>query len=86
MIMAKKNIQPSPQIDWLWAAVLERKMVFHYSLKDMASIAGISYEKMRRYISESPWLWPDRVREKIIHEFGIRVVKEVVGQPGGTAV
>ena len=83
--MSKKTIQPSPQIDWLWAAVLERKMVFHYDLKDLAALAGISYEKMRRYICESPWLWPERVREKILQELGIRIVKEVVGQPGGTA-
>lgn len=85
--MARKKPKTiPPKIDWLWAAVLERKMVFGYDLKDMANIAGVSYEKMRRFINMSPWTWPDNVRETVLQEFGIRVIREVEGQPEGRAV
>ena len=78
--MPKKTDQQ--KIDWLWAAILERKMVFGYDLKAMANIGGVSYEKMRRYITQSPWTWPDFVLERVINHFGIRIIRKVDGQPG----
>ena len=70
-----------PPIDWLWAAVLERKMVFGYDLKRMAKVGGVSYDIMRRYINKSPWEWPPSVREKICKEFGIKQERIVYGAP-----
>ena len=66
-------ISKPPQIDWLWAAMLERKKVLGYDLKMMAKTAGMSYELMRRYFMKSPWDWPREVREKICTEFGINI-------------
>lgn len=63
----------APPIDWLWAAVLERKMVLGYNLKDMAEISGIAYETMRRYATKSPWDWPRPVRDRVCERFGIAV-------------
>lgn len=71
----------APPIDWLWAAVLERKMVLGYDLKTMADVAHINYELMRRYIGKSPWEWPEAVRNDICAEFGIKVVRTVEGAP-----
>ena len=63
----------APPIDWLWAAVLERKKVYNYDLKMMAQVCGVSYQSMRNYSMVSPWRWPPDVRERICDEFGIRV-------------
>lgn len=80
--MATKSEQPSKQIDWLWAAILERKMAYHYTLMDMADIAGTNYERMRRYITQSPWTWPMPVLARVTSHFGIRIIQKVEGQPG----
>lgn len=84
--MAKFNVheellKTAPPIDWLMAAVLERKMVLGYSLKKMADVAGISYETMRRYIGTSPWNWGNDTRDKICKEFGIRPIRTVQFAP-----
>ena len=44
----KQAQRKPPEIDWLWAAVLERKMVYGHDLKTLAGIAGVSYDTMRR--------------------------------------
>ena len=69
---AKKQMPP---IDWLLAAVLERKMVYGYDLKKMAQVAGISYETMRHYIKVSPWKWTEKARNRVCDEFGIELVQ-----------
>lgn len=60
-----------PPIDWLHAAVLERKAVKGLSLKQMAKIAGISYDAMRQYIRVSPWNWPFVVRKNVCNGLGL---------------
>lgn len=62
---------PDPPIDWLWAAVLERKATYGLDLKQMATIAGVSYPMMRQYINRSPWSWPMAVRDKLCNHFGL---------------
>ena len=64
-----------PPIDWLLAAVLERKMVYGYDLKEMAKVAGISYETMRHYIKVSPWQWAEKARNRVCEHFGIELVQ-----------
>ena len=61
----------APPIDWLWAAVLERKVVLGYDLKLMARIAGVHYDTMRRYIRKSPWEWSPDARARVCKAFGI---------------
>lgn len=76
----------APPIDWLWAAVLERKVVLGYDLRLMARIAGVSYETMRQYIRKSPWDWDDEARDRICKEFCIvpqRTVTYAPPQEGG---
>lgn len=71
--MPRVNLGKSapPPIDWLWAAVLERKAAYGLDLKQMATIAGVSYPMMRQYISRSPWSWPMTVRDKLCDHFGL---------------
>lgn len=62
-----------PPIDWLWAAMLERRMVLGITVKDMAKIAGVSYGTMRNHASKSPWEWSRSMRERMCKEFGITI-------------
>lgn len=61
-----------PPIDWLLAAVLERKTVLGYDLKKMADVAGVTYDTMRRYIRQSPWTWTPDARARVCAEFGLK--------------
>ena len=75
--MPKKNrkyqTSAAPDIDWLYAAYLERSKVYGYDLKELARIGDIEYGTMRKYNNQSPWQWPKPVREKIMNYLGIRV-------------
>lgn len=66
-----RSAKNAPPIDWLWAAVLERKMVLGYDLKQMAAVAGVDYNTMRHYIRKTPWEWANSARENICKAFGI---------------
>ncbi len=68
-----------PPIDWLWAAILERKTVRGYDLKHMAQIAGVGYEYMRKLINRPPCEWPHGSLQSICKEFGIKMVPSVNG-------
>ena len=79
--LGEKYSPKPPKIDWLWAAVLERKMVMRYDLKDMAAIAGVNYNAMRHLITKSPWDWPNDIRNKVVDKLGIKIVQSVDGAP-----
>ena len=79
--LAEISKRGTPPIDWLWAAMLERKMVYHYDLKDMAKITGVSYETMRRYIRVSPWEWGKKAREQMCRGLGIKLIETIDGAP-----
>lgn len=72
-----QNLRQSPPIDWLWAAVLERKARFKLDLKHLAKTAGVTYDTMRRYINMSPWEWGEDARNRVCKELGIQPVKTV---------
>lgn len=82
IIEAKKR--DAPPIDWLWAAILERKMVLGIDLKQMAEIAGVNYDTMRRMITKSPWEWSADARTRVCKEFGIRPIQTVQPAPDET--
>lgn len=79
--LAELSRKGTPPIDWLWAAVLERKMVYNYDLKELAQIAGVSYETMRRYIRQSPWDWGTDTRKRLCRGLGIQLIEGVNGAP-----
>ena len=76
-----KRFNPTPPIDWLRAAVLERQAVLGYDLKKLSTIGGVSYDSMRHYIRVSPWDWPAPLREIVCKELGITPVRGVAGMP-----
>jgi hypothetical protein len=48
-------------------------MALHLSRKDLADMAGVSYETMRRYITTSPWNWPRNIRENLCKRLGVNI-------------
>ena len=64
------KVEPPP-IDWLMAAVLERKTVLGYDLRNMADIAGVTYDTMRKYIRVSPLEWQKDAMDRVLKAFGI---------------
>ena len=76
-----RRAKDAPPIDWLWAAVLERKVVLGYDLRMMARIAGVTYDTMRGYIRRSPWEWDSTARENICKEFCIVPTRTVQFAP-----
>lgn len=73
-----------PPIDWLWAAMLERRLVLGITVKDMAKIVGVSYGTMRNFAAKSPWEWSRGMREKVCKELGITI--DVVPSGAGIEV
>ena len=73
------NQKKAPQVDWLWAAILERMRVNGYDLKRMAVVAGVGYEYMRKLINRPTTEWPHGALSNICKEFGIRLLPSVGG-------
>lgn len=70
----KKYLTASaPEIDWLWAAYLERKKVYGYDLKEMANVVGVEYGHMRQLERKSPWSWKKEWRDRMCNHFGIKL-------------
>jgi len=79
--LRKPKVEPPP-IDWLWAAMLERRLAYGLTLKEMAALAKVSYGTMRNYACKSPWDWPRPMRERTCKALGI----ELNVTPTGTGV
>ena len=64
-----------PPIDWLMAAILERKKVMGLEWGDIADmVGGISAEYLRKLASSKPPMkWPDDIRNKVCRKLGINI-------------
>lgn len=69
----KKNRTAPPPIDWLWAAMLERRAALGITLSELAKAVDVSYGTMRNYAMKSPWDWPRPMRERTCEALGIKV-------------
>ena len=65
--------EPTPPIDWMMAAILERMRVLHLTNKDLAAAANIHYDTMRRWMLRSPAEWPRDIRDSVCKRLGITV-------------
>lgn len=70
-VKRKYQTNTAPEIDWLWAAILERQKVYGYDLKQMAEIAGVEYGNMRSMWRRTPWTWKKEPRDRVCRHFGI---------------
>lgn len=69
-----------PPIDWLWAAILERKIILGYDLKQMSEVANVSYGYMRRLINSPTRRWPYGALLHICDALGIEVTPSKDGR------
>lgn len=81
--MAKKKRIDYPEINWVMAAILERKRKLGMSWEDIANhIDFISPGALRQLASKKePEEWPKAVREKVCDILGVEVRTTVIGCP-----
>lgn len=72
--LAEAFAPKDPPVNWLWAIILERMKVKHYTVQKLASAAGCSYDSMRHYINADPWSWPYKVRESVCEVLGVNII------------
>ena len=77
--LARYAQKKEPPIDWLLAAILERKVVHGYDWKKMSEIGGCSYEYMRHLARTPTRDWPYNVLMNICKEFNISLKVSVDG-------
>ena len=76
----KESKTQYPPIDWLLAAILERKHTLKLDWRDIAFSCGVSYNSMRLLVSRKPpEEWPKDVRDKVCDYLGINVRRTVMG-------
>lgn len=63
-----------PKVNWLWAIILERMKVKHYTVRELAERVGCSYGSMRHYINDDPWNWPREIRERVCEYLGVNII------------
>ena len=70
-----KLAQPKyPPINWLTAAILERKRVMKLEWNDLADKAGMTGDQLRYLLnSKPPEEWPCDVRNKVLRVLGLSV-------------
>ena len=69
----------APPIDWIHAAILERRIAYGYDLHKMAAIAGVSYEYIRKFYNKRTSDWPQDALRNVCDAFGIKVIPVVDG-------
>ena len=63
-----------PPINWLTAAILERKQTMKLTWEDLANVAHISPDRMRQLISKKPpEQWPADIRNAVCRCLQINV-------------
>ena len=73
--MPRTNLSKSkyPPINWLKAAILERKDVLNLTWEDIAKGAKIPVHSMRRYATQvQPQEWPEDIRRNVLRMLGIQ--------------
>lgn len=61
-----------PPVDWMLAAILERKQIMGLNWSDLADVAHISPETMRSLATKKkPEEWPTEVRRAVMRKLGL---------------
>lgn len=70
--MPRTVFDEAPQIDWLLAAILERKMHYHYEWSDIAAKAHVNPDVLRKYASQKHTSdWNSEMRRSVCRALGI---------------
>ena len=80
----KKKIEPTyPPINWLRAAMIDRKNQLKMSWDDIGEAVGTTGGALRQlmYSTPDPWDWPQYTRQKVCRVLGVETRQYVVGSP-----
>jgi len=83
----KQKIEPVyPEINWLRAAILERKRTLHLSWNQIAEAVGTTGGALRQLMHSTPdpWDWPRYTLKKVCRVLGLEIRQFVVGSPEDT--
>ena len=86
--MKKAKIEPKyPEINWLRAAIIDRKNSLDYTWDELGEAVGTSGDALKHLIHSQPdpWEWKRTTREKVCHVLGIEIRQFVVGSPENIA-
>lgn len=69
-----------PPIDWLKAAILERKSVMKLGWEDIADYAGVTCDVIRALASKKHTEdWPANIRKRVCSKLGIEAKLVITG-------
>lgn len=69
-----------PPIDWLKAAILERKAVMKLGWEDIAESAGVTCQVIRHLAAKKHTEdWPANIRKKVCSQLGIEAKLVITG-------
>ncbi len=72
-----------PEINWLRAAIYDRKNSLHLTWDDLGDTVGCSGGALRQlmHASPDPWTWPQYTLKKVCKALGIEIRQCVAGSP-----
>lgn len=82
--MRKTRIEPTyPEINWLRAAIIDRKNSLNYTWDDLGDAVGMSGDNLKHLMHNNPdpWEWKRTLRERVCRVLGIEIKQFVVGSP-----
>lgn len=82
--MAKQKIEPIyPEINWLRAAIYDRKSALKLSWDQIGEAVGTTGGALRQlmYSTPDPWEWPHYTRKKVCRVLGLEIKQFVVDSP-----
>lgn len=72
-----------PEINWLRAAILDRKASLHFTWDELGEAVGTTGDNLKHLMRNkpNPWDWSDKTRSTICRVLGIEIRRYVVGSP-----
>lgn len=72
-----------PEINWLRAAIIDRKNSLHLSWDEIGEAVGTTGDSLKHlmYNKPNPWDWSSYTRSKVCRVLGIEVRQFVIGSP-----
>ena len=83
MAKTKLNEPVYPPVNWLRAAIYDRKSTLKLSWDEIGSAVGTTGGALRQLMHSTPdpWDWPRYTRQKVCRVLGIEIRQFVAGSP-----
>ena len=72
-----------PEINWLRAAIIDRKSTLNFTWDELGEAVGMSGDALKHLMRNrpDPWEWKRSLRDKVCRVLGIEIKQFVVGSP-----